>query len=284
MERYLKLFTFLPTNHIHLLMRKQREDPSQRTAQHLLAKEVVELAHGEPSAKRAELAHRDAFGRGTHFYPLSALRKALQHHPLAAKVEKNMEEEVKEEAPIEQPGIRKPAKLDELLKKLTAHKKEYIGASNSQNSTASSNADTTVTDTAAEVVTIPYSLLHKGTFSHLLYAAGLVSSKSDGHRLVKSQGAYVVEPNSGTSENPSGLAWSHVPHPGQESLPLKYLVDQKALVLRSGKSKIKICRVVQDREFEALKLSFPGWDDFKAKQAGAASNTSQLSVDGSSSG
>ena len=77
MERYLKLFTFLPLDDIELLMSHQWQNKSKRLAQHTLAKEVVELAHGAADAKKAETAHKEAFSSGTNTFSLGALRNAL---------------------------------------------------------------------------------------------------------------------------------------------------------------------------------------------------------------
>ncbi|KAK4984176.1 tyrosyl-tRNA synthetase [Elasticomyces elasticus] len=57
-ERYLKLFTFLPTSQITAVMSEHNESPNQRVAQHLLAKEVLELVHGAEEALGTEKQHR----------------------------------------------------------------------------------------------------------------------------------------------------------------------------------------------------------------------------------
>ncbi|CAF95269.1 unnamed protein product, partial [Tetraodon nigroviridis] len=54
-ERYLKLFTFLPLAEVERLMEQQREDPGKRLAHKRLAAEVTKLVHGKEgldSAKR----------------------------------------------------------------------------------------------------------------------------------------------------------------------------------------------------------------------------------------
>ena len=296
MERYLKLFTFIPLNKIHMIMQNQRNNASRRPAQHLLAKEVVELAHGANAAKNAELAHKDAFGRGTNIYSLLALKKALQRQSQGAnggietkdKVKgietkdkvKGIEtkDKVKEEAPLaEDPDLKNPANLKETFAKLTAYKKAYLGSS-TDHSSNTTNDDTTAIDRTTEVVTIPNTIAQLGTFSQVLHAAGLVSSKSEGARLIKGKGAYVVVPNSGTTNNPNGLRWTHIPD-SQVKFPMEYLVDQSAIVLRTGKSKIKICRVIPDEQFEAHKLNCPGWTDLKAKRAEWSTGGSETSDD-----
>ena len=71
------------------------------------------------------------------------------------------------------------------------------------------------------------------------------SSRSEANRLIAKNGAYVVVPNSGPPENPTALKWTRI-LPDKDMDPNHYLVDWEALVLRSGKTKIRICRVVKD--------------------------------------
>jgi len=62
-ERYLNLLTFLPLPTIESTMSKHILDPSKREAQHLLAREFIELVHGEAEARKAEAEHRSLFGK-----------------------------------------------------------------------------------------------------------------------------------------------------------------------------------------------------------------------------
>lgn len=59
-ERYLKLFTFLPLEHIKQVTQGHAADPSKREPQHLLAREVLELVHGPEEALAAEQSHRES--------------------------------------------------------------------------------------------------------------------------------------------------------------------------------------------------------------------------------
>ncbi|KAJ4286055.1 tyrosyl-tRNA synthetase [Kalmusia sp. IMI 367209] len=244
-ERYLKLFTFLPTQQIKLIIEHHFQDESKRTAQHLLAKEVVELAHGAEDAMKAESAHKEAFSQGTHTFSLAGLRKSLL-------------ETSKKDAPVD---------VDEKEQKITAYKKAYASSLPSQ-STNGTTTEASKTDTS-KVVTLPLTLLQRGSFPRVLHAAGLVSSKSEGHRLITKRGAYVVLPNSGSKENPLGLKWEHIPETINTADPNQYLIDFEALVLRSGKSKIQVCHIVTEEIFEAEGLTCPGWEDFKARRAEA---------------
>jgi tyrosyl-tRNA synthetase len=40
-----------------------------------------------------------------------------------------------------------------------------------------------------------------------------------------------------------------------------FLIDDKLLILKVGKWKVKIIKVVSDEEFEAMGLTAPGWKD-----------------------
>ncbi|KAK1811587.1 Sterol O-acyltransferase 2 (Sterol-ester synthase 2) [Friedmanniomyces endolithicus] len=57
-ERYLKLFTFLPTSEITAVMAQNMADPGKPKAQHLLAGEVLELVHGKEVADETRAEHQ----------------------------------------------------------------------------------------------------------------------------------------------------------------------------------------------------------------------------------
>ncbi|KAF1841877.1 tyrosyl-tRNA synthetase-like protein [Cucurbitaria berberidis CBS 394.84] len=240
-ERYLKLFTFLPLGHIELLMAQQRQDESQRKAQHTLAKEIVELAHGAAEAKKAEMAHRDAFSHGTNTFPLGTLRNTLAS--------------IKD---IEAPAVEALSKKEQ---DLHAYKLAYA-ASSTAPAVSSSTYELPKNDTH-HVITLPITLLQAGSFPRVLHAAGLASSKSEAHRLIAKKGAYVVVPNSGSPESPTALKWATI-EAGVGVDPNHFLVDWEALVLRSGKSKIQICRIVTEEQFIAEGLTYPGWEETRA--------------------
>jgi tyrosyl-tRNA synthetase len=63
-DRYLRLFTFLPLGEIEQVMREQTEDPSRRVAQRRLAEEATVLVHGREEAARAVAASAALFRRG----------------------------------------------------------------------------------------------------------------------------------------------------------------------------------------------------------------------------
>ena len=60
-ERYLKIFTFLPRQKIEALMDQHLSDPGRRAAQRALAEEVTGLLHGSQACAEAEAATRVLF-------------------------------------------------------------------------------------------------------------------------------------------------------------------------------------------------------------------------------
>jgi tyrosyl-tRNA synthetase len=226
-ERYLKLFTFLPLESISLLMAQQFKDASKRTAQHVLAKEIVELAHGAAEAKKAEIAHKEAFSHGTNTFSLGALRNTLG----TAKSGLGPQKE----------------KLSTFDTDLLEYKRAYAASSPTQPTSSTSTSPSP--SKTESVITLPLSLLALGAFPRILHAAGLAATKSEAHRLIAKKGAYVVVPNSGTVDSPTSLKWVPIEANSQAN-PQHFLIDFDALVLRSGKSKIQIVRVVSDAVFE----------------------------------
>jgi tyrosyl-tRNA synthetase len=64
-ERYLKLFTFLPLEQIAKTMADHAADPSRREAQRVLAREVTSTVHGEAVAETAIQTSAALFGHAT---------------------------------------------------------------------------------------------------------------------------------------------------------------------------------------------------------------------------
>lgn len=232
-ERYLKLFTFLPLDQISLLVEQQRLDASKRIAQHVLAREIVELAHGAAEAKKAETAHKEAFSHGTNTFSLGALRNTLGTANSNAGL-----------------GAQKE-KLRKFDIELLEYKRSYAASSTVEPNPSTSASSQT---TQESVITLPLSMLQPGAFPRVLHAAGLATTKSEAHRLIAKKGAYVVVPSSGSVESPSSLKWATIDSSSSVN-PYHYLIDFEALVLRSGKSKIQVVRVVSDDQFEKQGLN-----------------------------
>lgn len=207
------------------------KDASKRVAQHLLAKEIVELAHGAADAKKAETAHREAFSHGPNTFSLRALRRSFSDLRDAAALAK---------------GAIEP--LSEKEQRLIQYKKSYAAPADprSSSTTSPSQSPSQRDLSAADVIDLPLSLLTAGSFPAVIQASGLVPSKSEARRLIQKKGVYVVVPNSGSDESPTALQWTNVPEDVAKADPHQYLIDYEALVLRVGKTKVQVCRIVKD--------------------------------------
>lgn len=204
-ERYLKLFTFLPMSDIHAVMAEHAQKPSERKAQHLLAREFVELVHGEVEAAGAEQQHRSIFRKA----PLLVAANA---------------------------------------------------AGSLEDTPPRSSAPITPTNAPKVNVTLPMSLVINKPPAKVLHSAGLVESRSEGHRLAVNQGAYIGSRPIGGGGMGDSLDFTSV-KTWDPSKTEDYLMDGNLLVLRVGKWKVKIVRVVSDEEFRRLGLDAPGWKE-----------------------
>lgn len=62
-EKYLKMFTFLPVSEIESLIKTHQENPGARKAQETLAREVTGIVHGADAAENAAQASSVLFGK-----------------------------------------------------------------------------------------------------------------------------------------------------------------------------------------------------------------------------
>ena len=92
-EKYLKVYTFLPPAEIDALMELHRRSPNERQAQETLARLVTEIVHGPAAAAQAAAATDALFGT-TPFNELSreALAVTLAEAPSVAFTKKELED------------------------------------------------------------------------------------------------------------------------------------------------------------------------------------------------
>ena len=120
---------------------------------------------------------------------------------------------------------------------------------------------------------LPRSLVYSQPMSKVIYHAGMVTSRSEGRRMINKKGVYIgARPSAGdtTSDqvdfSPIG-SWA-----GSETE--KYILDGDTLIFRIGKSKVRIIKIISDGDFEARGLSAPGWKEDLERQS--ASTTSRV--------
>lgn len=118
---------------------------------------------------------------------------------------------------------------------------------------------TTAMNAPSPHLVLPKSLIYKQPFSRVLYAAGLVSSRSEGHRLVSKKGAYVGSKSGGGGSMGNQLEFTPI-HNWNPDDTEKYVIDHDIIILRVGKWKVKIVKIISDEEFEKQGLTAPGWE------------------------
>jgi hypothetical protein len=225
-ERYLKLFTFLSLPEIQGLMAQHKNDPSKRIPHHKLAYEFVSLVHGEASAKDATVQHTSIFTKATTSSnppPSASADNPLLHN--------------------QNPSTR------------------ALGSMLSPQLNPWAAQATSSTPGATATLTLPKLLIYDQPIARVLFAAGLVSSRSEGHRLAEGTGAYIGRRSSGSQEMSDDVSfvpakprdpmqtWSYViKDPEQVGKP----GEEGLLILRVGKWKVRIVRVVSDDVYEGM--------------------------------
>lgn len=198
--RYLRLFTFIPLEQIDTVVAEHMEDPKQRKAQHLLAREFVELVHGPDEAKAAELQHRLVFAK--------------------------------------------------------PHQRDNISPSSTEDSAGPSPI--TLNNAPMANIKLPASLILNKSIGRILFAAGLATSASEGHRLASSNSVYIgAAPGRQLKPmNDSALSFTPIKIWKVEETQ-RYLIggdnENKLLILRKGKHNVRIIEVVSDATWEELK-------------------------------
>lgn len=216
-ERYLKLFTFIPLPRIAEIMTEQNKDPSKRVAQHALARDFVELIHGKIEAEKVEMEHRQTFSSRSS--PLTINRS--QPSDSASSKSKT--------------GFWNPA-ADPLAK------------------------PTTFESMPSPHLVLPESLVYNQFLHKVLWSAGLVSSKGEGHRVAVNRGAYVGSRAGDSGKMEDALSFTPIKTWPAEKTK-EFVLDGGLLILRIGKWKVKIIKIISDEEFEAQGLTAPGWKE-----------------------
>lgn len=115
---------------------------------------------------------------------------------------------------------------------------------------------------SAQPIVLPERLVNGTTFERVILSAGLVASRGAARRVVQSGGAYVGVPKWKPSE--AGATSSAAAHEGDDSdlrfvtiLPMMppasdYVREGGLLLLRMGKWRVRIIKVVGDAEYSKL--------------------------------
>ncbi|PHH79317.1 hypothetical protein CDD82_2482 [Ophiocordyceps australis] len=106
-------------------------------------------------------------------------------------------------------------------------------------------------------IKLPRSVLDMAP-GRILLAAQLAETATESHRLVREQGAYVAaQPGQAKGLVPGTLSWTPMKmwFPGET---MRYVIDDKLLILRRGKHNVRIIELISDMEYAELGLTYPG--------------------------
>lgn len=136
-----------------------------------------------------------------------------------------------------------------------------------QSSDHINNAVSSTSQNAAPTYSLilPKSLIHNQPIERVLYHAGLVASRSEGYRMVSKKGAYLGARPGGSGTMGEQVDFSPAANwDGKETE--KYIIGGDTLILRVGKWKVKVIKIISDEEFKKQGLSAPGWEDNKPEK------------------
>ena len=114
--------------------------------------------------------------------------------------------------------------------------------------------------TPTHSLVLPKSLIYNQPMARVLYHAGLVPSRSEGQRMVNKKGAYLGARPGGTGTMGEQVDFSPATNWNPKDTQ-KYLIGEDTLIIRVGKWKVKVIKVISDEEFEEQGLSAPGWKE-----------------------
>ncbi|PGH10334.1 tyrosine-tRNA ligase [Blastomyces parvus] len=107
-------------------------------------------------------------------------------------------------------------------------------------------------------ITLPRSLVVGQFFHKVLWSAGMAPSKAEAFRLVVNNGAAVASRSDSNATMDDKL--SYVPiKTWDKDMTEKFIIEDSLMILKVGKWKVKIIKIVSDEEFEKLGLDAPGW-------------------------
>jgi tyrosyl-tRNA synthetase len=230
-ERYLKLFTFIPLPEIATIMEEQNKDPSKRVAQHALAFDFVELIHGKAEADAVALQHRQLFR------PRSSTAA--------------------------------PSPLSKSSAPPSSHAKSPTAGFDTPQSGNPYAPQTNFANMGDMKVTLPRSLVFNQPFNKILWSAGLVSSKSEGHRVIVNNGAKVGSRPGDSGPMTDQLSFTPIRVWNAEKTQ-EFVLNDNLLILKLGKWKFKSVTIVSDEEFRKQGLTAPGWEEIEAETTESA--------------
>lgn len=95
--------------------------------------------------------------------------------------------------------------------------------------------------------------------SHVLWSAGLSTTKSEAQKLINNKGAYIGAQSTAKGAMTDSLTYSPIQMSGWDWWK-EFIIDDHLLILRTGKWRVKIVTIIPDEDFEAKGLTCPGYE------------------------
>lgn len=184
--------------------------------------------------------HKLAYGVLEIVHGMNEAHRAAEQHRLlfpgsAANTPLNVE-------PLSNPGVKSSSNPD--INRIVNKEAPMISAEN----------------TPPPHLTLPKSLVVNTSIANVLHAAGMTSSRSEASRLIMKGGAYI-----GSRPGNSGTMGDQLDYTPIKNWDMKesrkHIIDDSLLILRVGKWKVKLIRLVSDEDFARLGLSYPGMEE-----------------------
>ena len=199
---------------------------------------IVEEHMSSPEKRIAQ--HKLAYGVLEIVHGMNEAHRAAEQHRLlfpgsAANTPLNVE-------PLSNPGVKSSSNPD--INRIVNKEAPMISAEN----------------TPPPHLTLPKSLVVNTSIANVLHAAGMTSSRSEASRLIMKGGAYI-----GSRPGNSGTMGDQLDYTPIKNWDMKesrkHIIDDSLLILRVGKWKVKLIRLVSDEDFARLGLSYPGMEE-----------------------
>lgn len=184
--------------------------------------------------------HKLAYGVLEIVHGMNEAHRAAEQHRLlfpgsAANTPLNVE-------PLSNPGVKSSSNPD--INRIVNKEAPMISAEN----------------TPPPHLTLPKSLVVNTSIANVLHAAGMTASRSEASRLIMKGGAYI-----GSRPGNSGTMGDQLDYTPIKNWDMKesrkHIIDDSLLILRVGKWKVKLIRLVSDEDFARLGLSYPGMEE-----------------------
>lgn len=129
---------------------------------------------------------------------------------------------------------------------------------------------------------LPRSAVMHKPMSAVLRAAGMVKTNAEGYRLIVSGGAYIggsiADQSTRKLANNEALVYTKIGH-SRWGWWKDFIIDDKLLILRVGKWRIKVIDIVSDHEFSSRGLTYPGYEaDIADREAERAAKDASVSA------